>query len=348
MTSQDRHRLETWVRAGTTPQRLALRAQICLLAAEGVPVTEIADRVKTTRPTVLLWKRRFEEQGPDGLVKDASRGPSPRRLDDATREALVEATLNAPPTEGTQWTTRTLAKALGVSNATVARIWKACGIKPNRKKAGKRNKDKAVEKESSELAGIHQPPPAGTTADDRLRGLALGMYERTEGELESPLVQGNPEIWKAILETMRHLGSLITELPRHEAFDPKVIRAEEEGLMNWRQKLESWFAAAAFAEEGEYATAVEIASTPVPQVREEAAAVLPFLTKAFAAVSFAEENCHEIASEMLYGTVRSNSFLETVGLAKARVWYATAGIEESFAEAVGLGGVRLRVLTIKV
>ena len=71
LTEEQRNRLETWVRAKTTPQRVAFRAQICLLSAEGLSDTEIANRMNTSRPTVLVWKRRFEEEGPDSLAKDA-------------------------------------------------------------------------------------------------------------------------------------------------------------------------------------------------------------------------------------------------------------------------------------
>jgi hypothetical protein len=115
--------------------------------------------------------------------------------------------------------------------------------------------------------------------------------------------------------------------------------------MNWKQKFQSWFAAAAFAEENEHKIALEIADTPIPE-RGEIPAILPSFTMTFAAVAFAEENCHEIASEILYGARGKNSFLRTIGLADVRVWYATASVKQSFAEAVGLAGVRYRVISV--
>ena len=114
--------------------------------------------------------------------------------------------------------------------------------------------------------------------------------------------------------------------------------------MNWRERFQRWFAAAAFAEEGEHNTALEIASAPIPE-SQEVPVLAPALSRTFAAVAFAEENCHEIAAEILFGARRKNSFLSTVGLAYVRVWYGTASVGESFVEAVGLAGARLRLVS---
>jgi hypothetical protein len=121
----------------------------------------------------------------------------------------------------------------------------------------------------------------------------------------------------------------------------------EEELMNWKQKLESWFAAVAFAEEGEHKTALDIAATPIPEP-SESVKILPSFSATFAAVAFAEENCHDYAAEILFGVKRTNSFLDMIGLGNVRVWYGTAHVEESFAEAVGLVGARYRLMTIRL
>lgn len=117
--------------------------------------------------------------------------------------------------------------------------------------------------------------------------------------------------------------------------------------MNWRQRFQKWFAAAAFAEEGEHKTALQIASAPIPEA-QEAPALAPALSRTFAAVAFAEENCHEIAAEILFGARRKNWFLSTVWLANVRVWYGTAFLGESFVEAVGLAGARLRLVSVSL
>jgi len=81
MTEEDRRTIEAWIRAKTTPQRTALRSRICLLAAEGISHNAIAKRLATTRTTVLLWTKRFQEQGFLGLSQDAPHGASARRFD---------------------------------------------------------------------------------------------------------------------------------------------------------------------------------------------------------------------------------------------------------------------------
>ncbi|MGB6064700.1 MAG: helix-turn-helix domain-containing protein [Desulfomonilaceae bacterium] len=83
MIDEQRKQLETWLSARKTSRGLALRAQICLLAADGLSNSAIAKELNTSRPTVILWRKRFEDQGPKGLTKDAPHGPSSRRLEGA-------------------------------------------------------------------------------------------------------------------------------------------------------------------------------------------------------------------------------------------------------------------------
>jgi transposase len=159
LTDYDRKLLESWVRAKTTPQRVVFRAQICLLAADELSIAEIAQKLNTSRPTVVLWKKRFEEQGPEGLLKDASRGPSPRKLDPGLTKTIIDTTLSSQPSEGDHWTTRSLAKVLGVSNATIARVWKSKGIKPKSKKTTKVQKKTDQTGNVAELVSLFVNPP---------------------------------------------------------------------------------------------------------------------------------------------------------------------------------------------
>jgi transposase len=101
------------------PQRVVLRSRICLLAAEGISNNGIAKKLGTSRPTVLLWRERFEKQGPKGLSEDAPHGVSHRRLSADKVRSIVEATLHTKPPRATHWTTRTMGKAQGVGHATV-------------------------------------------------------------------------------------------------------------------------------------------------------------------------------------------------------------------------------------
>ena len=125
MSVEQRKTLDAWVQAKTTPQRIALRSRICLLAAQGQSNNSIADVLGVTRPTVLLWRQRFAEHGPVGLSEDAPHGRSSRRTKEEVVKAIVEATLHTTPPDATHWSTRTMAEKFEVSNATVSRIWDA-------------------------------------------------------------------------------------------------------------------------------------------------------------------------------------------------------------------------------
>src|SRR5271167_3127877 len=94
MSAEQQKTLEAWAQAKITAQRIVLRSRICLLAARGQSNNSIAVQLGVTRPTVLLWRKRFLEQGPPGLAEDAPHGPSSRRTADKVTRAIVEATLH--------------------------------------------------------------------------------------------------------------------------------------------------------------------------------------------------------------------------------------------------------------
>jgi len=104
----------------TTPQRVALRSKIVLQAIAGVANQVIAATLGVTRPTVLLWRRRFTAGGPSALLRDRPRGGGVPRLSAGTVQEVVEATLHTKPPAATHWTVRTMARARGISPASVA------------------------------------------------------------------------------------------------------------------------------------------------------------------------------------------------------------------------------------
>lgn len=159
MTENQQKTLESWIRAKKTPQRTILRSRICLLAAEGVSHNGIAKRLATTRTTVLLWIKRFREKSFAGLSQDAPHGASTRRYDAEKVKAIIEATLHSKPADSTHWSTRTMAKAQGVSHSTVQRIWDAHGLQPHRVKTFKLSKDKRFEEKLTDVVGVYLNPP---------------------------------------------------------------------------------------------------------------------------------------------------------------------------------------------
>jgi transposase len=159
MTQEQRKTLKAWVAAKTSPQRTVLRARICLLAADGLPNRAIGKTLRTTRPTVVQWRKRVEERGPQGLAEDAPHGLSSRALAAEKIKAIVEATLHTRPPDATHWSTRTMAEAMGVSNATVSRIWDAYGLQPHRVEAFKLSKDKRFVEKLTDVVGVYLNPP---------------------------------------------------------------------------------------------------------------------------------------------------------------------------------------------
>jgi len=106
-------RLQSLVKSGKTPQKVAVRARIVLLAAEGVANHAIAARLDISRPTVLLWRSRFTRAGVPGLLKDARRPGRNKAVPPEAIQRVVEATLHTTPPAATHWTIRTMARARG-------------------------------------------------------------------------------------------------------------------------------------------------------------------------------------------------------------------------------------------
>ena len=159
MTKEQREIIDAWARAKKTPQRVVLRSRICLLAADGISHNAIAKKLNTSRPTVILWVKRFNEQGPTGISEDATHGTSTRCLEVEKVKAIVEATLHTKPKDATQWSTRTMAKAQGVSQSTILRIWDAHGLQPHRVKPFKLSTDKKFEEKLTDVVGVYLNPP---------------------------------------------------------------------------------------------------------------------------------------------------------------------------------------------
>jgi transposase len=159
ISESDRTTVEGWVRARTTPRRVHLRARIVLLAAQGVPPSQIAQRLGTTRPTVDLWRKRVQAGGLAALEHDApGRGRRPT-IGPATVQAIVHATTQTTPQGATHWSTRTMADAFGVSNATVARIWQAHGLQPHRVRPFKVSRDTRFAEKLTDVVGLYLNPP---------------------------------------------------------------------------------------------------------------------------------------------------------------------------------------------
>jgi len=154
-----RRTLQAWVAARNTPQKMVLRSRIVLLAHEGVANRVIAQQLHTSRPTVIRWRERFARGGLEGLMQEAPGRGRPPRIPAAKVAKVVEATLHSKPAGATHWSTRTMAKAQGISHATVQRIWEAHGLQPHRTKTFKLSRDKRFVEKLQDVVGLYLNPP---------------------------------------------------------------------------------------------------------------------------------------------------------------------------------------------
>jgi transposase len=173
MTDYERSQLEKFAKSRTMAHRTVLRARALLLAAEGVANNEIGLRVNVNPNSVRMWRRRFEEDGIDGVGKVApGRGRKPS-LPEGTVAEVVALTMNELPDDGsTQWSTRTLAKHVGISHVTVARIWKDHGLQPWKTDTFKVSTDPHFEEKLVDVVGLYMNPPE--------RAVVFSFDEKTE------------------------------------------------------------------------------------------------------------------------------------------------------------------------
>lgn len=159
LSEDNRHVLEGWERAHSTPQQIARRAAIILRASEGMANSHIAEEVGVSRATVIQWRKRFLDEGLDALTKvKPGRGRKPQLGAERVNE-IVEATLHSVPSDATHWSCRSMAKAGGVSHSTIQRIWAAHGLQPHRVKNFKLSRDQKFVEKLTDIVGLYMNPP---------------------------------------------------------------------------------------------------------------------------------------------------------------------------------------------
>jgi transposase len=159
LTDDERQALTRWSRGRSTPARLVLRAKIVLLSAEGRLNKDIAVELATARKTVARWRNRFVQKRLAGLEQDAPRPGRTAKARDAVARKIVAATTQERPAAATHWSTRSLAKHLGVSPSMVQRVWKANRLQPHRVKTFKLSNDKHFAEKLVDVVGLYLSPP---------------------------------------------------------------------------------------------------------------------------------------------------------------------------------------------
>ena len=190
LSDDERVRLESWARRRSSAQALALRSRIVLLAAAGLKNTEIAQRLGIDHATVRKWRSRFAQRRLDGVL-DEPRPGRPRTITDEQVEEVIVRTLETTPKDATHWSTRSMAREVGLTQSAVQRIWKAFGLQPHRQDTWKLSKDPQFIDKVRDVVGLYLNPPERAVVlcvDEKSQIQAL---DRTAPIL--PMLPGTPQ-----------------------------------------------------------------------------------------------------------------------------------------------------------
>jgi transposase len=188
VTAEQQRVLEAWVRGHRTPVRLAQRAKIVLLAAQGRQNWQIATDLDMDPGKVGRWRKRFAQHGLSGIEKDLPRGGRPATIRAAVATKIVEMTTRSTPPNATHWSTRTLAAAAGANQSMVFRVWRANNLKPHLTRTFKLSNDPRFVEKLVDVVGLYLDPPEHALvlcADEKSQIQAL---DRTQPGL--PLKKG--------------------------------------------------------------------------------------------------------------------------------------------------------------
>lgn len=175
----------------SVPQSVALRARIILGAAEGIANKVLARQLGTSLPTVLLWRGRYLREGLPGILEDRPRSGRPKKITPEQEALVVEKTLRTTPNNATHWSVRLMARAQGISPATVQRIWSKHHLQPHRVESFKFSTDPEFVTKVRDIVGLYLNPPDKAivlSVDEKSQIQAL---DRTQPIL--PLRPGVPE-----------------------------------------------------------------------------------------------------------------------------------------------------------
>lgn len=158
LSDDERSQLLAIARSRSLPHGIVRRAEIVLASAGGDTNKSIAQRLKLNQLTVGKWRRRYLEEGIEGL-HDQLRSGRPRSLDDERVAEVINTALQAPPPHATQWTVRAMAERTGISKSTVQRWFELFGIQPHRQKTFKLSNDPFFVEKVRDIVGLYFNPP---------------------------------------------------------------------------------------------------------------------------------------------------------------------------------------------
>jgi transposase len=159
LTEEERQTLQRWTRRAKTAQALALPAKIVLACAEGATNQQVAEQLGIWPQTVGKWRGRFVARRLEGL-SDEDRPGRPRTIADEQVEQVITKTLEEPPpNQDSHWSTRSMARATGMSQTAISRIWRAFGLKPHLTQTWKLSTDPQFIDKVRDVVGLYLDPP---------------------------------------------------------------------------------------------------------------------------------------------------------------------------------------------
>jgi transposase len=184
--AEERQTLEKWVRASKTEQRLALRSEIILLAADGIATNAIAAKLNIRPTTVSQWRKRFATNRRAGL-QDAPRSGKPKRYDNETELRILKQLDEKPPPGYATWSGKLIADALGdVSEHHVWRVLRKHGIHLRRRRSWCISTDPQFSQKAADIVGLYLAPPENAVVISVDEKPAIQALERAQGYLKLP------------------------------------------------------------------------------------------------------------------------------------------------------------------
>ena len=166
------------------------RGTYCCVSPKGLANREVASKLGVSEAMVGKWRRRFVEHRLDGLSDDPRPG-APRKISDDQVEAVIVKTLEEKPTDATHWSTRSMARQVGMSQTTIGRIWRAFGLQPHRAESFKLSTDPFFIEKVRDVVGLYLDPPERAVVlcvDEKSQIQALNRFQPI-----LPMMPGTPE-----------------------------------------------------------------------------------------------------------------------------------------------------------